>query len=148
MTAKEYLEQPLKLEKSIDSRCHVLEGLKNLLTRTTGVLTGVVVTRTRDTHPMETVMVRIAEIEEEISEDMVRLIDLREDVTERILELGEEKWQAVLEMRYLHGKHWDDIADEMCCSRSNVLKMHAAALKEIRVPDEAPDFSARFPAYP
>ena len=50
------------------------------------------------------------------------------------------KLQSILELHYICGKSWEDIAAELGCTTSNVFKMHARALQEIEVPDFTENF--------
>ena len=49
--------------------------------------------------------------------------------------VGDPVCKAILELRYLSFKSWDEIADEMDCSLRNVHYLHGKALRMVRVPE-------------
>ena len=135
MNAKTYLRQVEILDHRINNKIALLGNLKSLVTKTTSGMSDVVVSRTRNTHAMEDVIVRIMDLQDEINRDVDRLVNLKWEIMERIQAMPDQKRQAVLELHYICGKSWEDIAVELGCTTSNVFKMHARALQEIEVPD-------------
>ena len=129
MNAKTYLRQVEVLDHRIDSKIAIL-----------GNLSDVVVCRTRNTHSMEDVIVKIVDMQEQINRDIDRLVDLKREIMERIQAVPDQKLQSILELHYICGKSWEDIAAELGCTTSNVFKMHARALQEIEVPDFTENF--------
>ncbi len=140
MNAKTYLRQVEVLDHRIDSKIAILGNLKEMATKTTSVMSDVVVCRTRNTHSMEDVIVKIVDMQEQINRDIDRLVDLKREIMERIQAVTDQKLQSILELHYICGKSWEDIAAELGCTTSNVFKMHARALQEIEVPDFTENF--------
>ena len=135
MNAKTYLRQVEVLDQRIDSKIAILSNLKEMATKTTNVMSDVVVCRTRNNHSMEDVIVKIVDMQEQSNRDIDRLVDLKREIMERIHSVPDQKLQSILELHYICGKSWEDIAAELGCTTSNVFKMHARALQEIKVPD-------------
>ena len=140
MNAKTYLKQVEVLDHRIDSKIAILGNLKEMATKTTSVMSDVVVCRTRNTHSMEDVIVKIVDMQEQSNRDIDRLVDLKREIMERIQAVPDQKLQSILELHYICGKSWEDIAAELGCTTSNVFKMHARALQEIEVPDFTENF--------
>ena len=82
---------------------------------------------------MENTIVKMIDLENEISEDIDRLIDLKRDIMETINKIGDINHQLLLEMRYLGGKGWDEVAQALGYDRRWILRLHGRALKEIEV---------------
>ena len=130
MTAKEYLNQAYWLDRQIDCKLEQLRSLNALATRTTGVISENPVSHTRDPHRMEDVIVKIISMEKEINADVDRLVGLKTEIQGKIREMPCMEYQLVLDLRYMCFKNWEEIAEKMHCSKSNVFKTHARAVRE------------------
>ena len=133
MTAKEYLEQAQTLDRQIDSKIMVLDRLRALATRTTSVLSGSVVSRSRNEHSMEDAIAKIVDMEQEINGDIDRLVEIKEKITQMIRRIPDPDCQTVLELRYLCYKSWEEIANMMNRTKSNLYKIHTKALEMAEV---------------
>ena len=94
-----------------------------------------VVSRSRNVHSMQDVIDKIIDLRDEVNAEIDKLVDLRKEIVAVITAVENPEYQALLEMRYLCFKSWQDIAREMQCSESNVYKLHTRALKEIKNPE-------------
>ncbi len=81
----------------------------------------------------EDIILRIAEIENEIDRKIDALLDQRAAVVEAITAVGDRQLREVLELRYLDGATFEEIAEEMVLSVRHVLRLHGAALEKISV---------------
>lgn len=81
----------------------------------------------------EDIILRIAEIENEIDRKIDALLDQRAAVVEAITAVGDRQLREVLELRYLDGATFEEIAEEMGLSVRHVLRLHGAALEKIPV---------------
>ena len=81
----------------------------------------------------EDIILRIAEIENEIDRKIDALLDQRAAVVEAITAVGDRQLREVLELRYLDGATFEEIAEEMGLSVRHVLRLHGAALEKIFV---------------
>ncbi len=134
MTAKEYLSQAYWLDKLINSKLRMVTALREMTTRTTGVVVEDVVSRTRDVHGTQEMIAKIVDLENEINADIDQLVDLKRDIMLAVKSVHEPELQVLLELRYLCFMDWSEIASELHCSESNVYKIHSRALKAIRIP--------------
>ena len=130
MTAKDYLSQAYWLDRQIDCKLEQLRTLNALATRTTGVISESPVSHSRNPHSMEDVIVKIISMEKEINADVDRLVDLKTEIQGIIREIPSMEYQLVLDLRYMCFKNWEEIAEKMHCSKSNIFKTHARALQE------------------
>ena len=134
MNAKDYLSQAIWLDQTIDSKLEQLAVLKSLSMKVT---TNYTKEKTRGGQPeksrMENTIVKVIDLENEINEDIDRLIDLKRDIMETINKISDLNHQLLLEMRYLGGKGWDEVAQSLGYDRRWILRLHGRALKEIEV---------------
>ena len=135
MTAKEYLCQAYWLDRRIDSKLEQLSALRDTTTKANAVMSDVVVTRSRNMQSLQDTIVKIVDMENELDKDIDMLVDLKRDMMSLIKEVKNPEYQTLLELRYLCFKSWDYIAEVMGYSINNVFKIHAKALRNIRLPE-------------
>lgn len=131
MNAKEYLSQAIWLDQMIDSKLEQLETLKSLSMKVTTSFTqekisGGTVEKSR----MENTIVKVIDLEHEINEDIDRFVDLKRDIQDTINKMENINYQLLLEMRYLSGKNWEEIAEQLNYNNRTVFKVHGRALKQ------------------
>ncbi len=140
MNAKTYLSQIAVLDRRIESKIAILADLRSMAEKANHVMSDVVVCQSRNNHAMEEVIIKISDMKEQIARDFTRLLDLKKEIMEQIQAIPDPKMQQVLEMHYIHHQSWEDIAEKMGCTESNIYKLHARALREIKVPDFLTNF--------
>lgn len=64
-------------------------------------------------------------------------IAIYQDIFERVEKLSNENERTVLSMRYIKGLKWEDIACQMSMEWSWVHRLHAKALANFELPEEA-----------
>ena len=131
MNAKEYLSQAIWLDQMIDSKLEQLETLKSLSMKVTTSFTqekisGGNIEKSR----MENTIVKVIDLEHEINEDIDRFVDLKRDIQDTINKMENINYQLLLEMRYLSGKNWEEIAEQLNYNNRTVFKVHGRALKQ------------------
>ena len=62
---------------------------------------------------MENTIVKVIDLEHEINEDIDRFVDLKRDIQDTINKMENINYQLLLEMRYLSGKNWEEIAEQL-----------------------------------
>ena len=131
MNAKEYLSQALWLDQMIESKLEQLETLRGLSMKVTSSFREDKVTGgNNEKSVMESTIVKVIELEEEINADFNRLIDLKKDIQNTIKKMEDINYQLLLEMRYINGKNWEDIAQQLNYNNRTVFKVHGKALKQ------------------
>jgi len=81
---------------------------------------------------MENTVVKIVDLEKEINEDIDRLVDVKAEIMETISQVDDPICQLLLEMRYISGKAWEEVARELNYNDRSVFKIHGRALKKIK----------------
>jgi len=119
--AKEYLSQALWLDQSINNKLEHIEQLKSLAQMAAMDFPS----------EGEDIRVKIIDFGHEINFCIDQLIDLKREILETISQVSDASYQLLLEMRYMNGKSWDDVASYMGYDRSTIFRIHGKALKEI-----------------
>lgn len=131
MKAKDYLSQAYKLDRRIDCKLRQTEDLRELATRATASIHAERVSGTKQRSPMENAIVKLIDLEHEINDDIDRLVDMKREIAVVISKLPSPSHKILLELRYLEGKTWDEIAKDMDYDIRWVYRLHGKALKEI-----------------
>ena len=132
MTAKEYLSQAYWLNQRIDRKLAQVSRLKNMATQATGRFQAERLSGTGRHSPMESCLVEVIDLEYEINADIDRLVDLKCELATCILELEDCSQKRVLELRYLGGLTWEEIAKLMRdYDVQRIFQVHGKALQQI-----------------
>lgn len=132
MNIKNYLSQALWLDQKIDAKLEQLEILRALATKVTANLTEEKVSGGKSTKShTENVIAKIVDLEKEINADIAKLVDTKAEIVETINLVEDPMCQLLLEMRYVSGKTWDEIAQSLSCSARSVFNIHGRALREV-----------------
>lgn len=129
MTAKEYLRQVRMTNCRIDSKLVQLANLRDEVTRASALMSDMPSAASPNRQSMENIIVKIVDLEREINEEIDQLVDLKRILLEVIRDVGESEYQALLEMRYLGYKTWEDIAGTMGYELRWIYRIHAKALQ-------------------
>ena len=133
MKAKDYLSQAYKLNHRIDCKLRQTENLRDLATRATASIHAERVSGTKQRSPMENAIVKLIDLEHEINSDIDMLVDMKREIAVVISKLSSPSHKILLELRYLEGKTWDEIAKAMDYDLRWIYRLHGKALKEIEV---------------
>ncbi len=131
MTAEEYLKQIGQLDALINSKLSILISLEATATKTTGSMSGTVVSSSRNVHSMQDVISKIMDLREEVNADTDRLVDLRNEVSTQIRKLDDADCQTVLELRYVWLKPWKEISEALHCHVRSVYRIRDRGLETI-----------------
>ena len=132
MNAKEYLSQAIWLDQRINNKLEQKEQLEALAKRVTVNFTQEKVSGGRATKsPMEDATVKLIDLCHEINDDIDELITLKAEILEIISKVDDPVSQLLLQMRYIEGKTWEEVAYDLDYNSRTVFKIHGRALKEI-----------------
>ncbi|MCD8157764.1 MAG: DUF1492 domain-containing protein [Clostridiales bacterium] len=135
MTAKEYLQQAIRLDERINSKIAQLDALNDLSTKCTSTITDMPRNSSPSVSKLEDVVVKIIDLQNSINNDINLLIDLKREMTNVIKNVNDVDCRLLLEFRYLCGHSWEDIAVELGYTTRNIHYLHRQALKLIEVPE-------------
>ena len=135
MTAKEYLTRLKDMDRQIDLDLRELEQWRALSTRLTGGASEERRSPNRATEaPFVKCVEKIAELERKITEEVDALVDFKAEALDMIRRIPDFDQREVLEMRYLGGAAWSDIAEKRHFTTRWILRLHSrglAALEKI-----------------
>lgn len=133
MTAKEYLQQVKHKDAEIKNLCRDKEGIKDMLYSLGGMSDGERVQSSRNNDKFGTLYARIDTMERDIDVKIEDLMLFKLKVSREINSLKNPKHIAILNMRYIHYKSWEEIAASGFDVQYNVrhiLRVHGYALME------------------
>jgi DNA-directed RNA polymerase specialized sigma subunit len=130
VNAKEYLSQAFKLDQRINSKLEQMALLRDLAVKTTSAMQTDKVQGIKQRSPMENALVKLMSLEEEINADIDQLIDLKRDLSNFIAEIESPSHRLLLELRYLGGSTWEEVAAVMGYDLRWTYRLHRKALKE------------------
>ena len=132
MTPKEYLQQYAALNAEIDCKLEEkrqLEALATNISATFGSGSGGSGVSDKVGRNVD----KIIDLEKEIDAKIDKLVDLREEIEAVIDTIEDSRYRTVLTERYINGKKWADIADNMHIDVRWVFSLHGYALKKIKI---------------
>ena len=136
MTAREYLSQAHRLDQRIQSDLAEIARLREMASSISSPGFG---ERHSPNQPTEAPFVRcvlkVMETEEKITGEIEQLMALKEQMRTVIDALPSVDEQMVVRYRYVHGKTWEEIGDELHSAPSSVRRWHNAALLHIVLPE-------------
>jgi len=130
MKAKEYLSQAYRLDQRINSKLEQVTSLRALAAKTTAHIQAERVSETKQRSQMENAIMKLIDLEHEIDADIDRLVDLKREMASFIDKLENPYYSMLLELRYLGGRTWENVADIMDYDVRWIYRLHGKALKE------------------
>lgn len=129
---KEYLSRNYRIEMRIKAKRDRIEHLHNICNSTTQEIKPVVV-YTGPSKKLENCICEAIDLETEIRQEIVVLEQIQRETAEAIrLLMTNENHKVLLELRYLTGKHWEEIAVDMDFTYRWTMTLHQQALAEMR----------------
>ena len=125
----EYLSRAQILNMEIDAGFERIQQLRALAERRTAVYGREKVGGSGAMDFRMDVVARIVDAERELDEKIDRMIELRREIQDTVARVSEDRMRVLLELRYLNGCTWEEIAERMSYSTRNIYNLHAAALK-------------------
>ena len=134
MTAKEFLRQARDADRRIDEAMERLERMRAKLeagrmSNLTGMPRGGALdwTETAD---------RVIELERRVNARIREMVRQKQAAMDAIDRVEEARLREVLELYYLDGYTWEQVAEQMDMSDRHVKRLHGIALLRVKVPEE------------
>ena len=127
----EYLRRAVALDVEIDAGFERIQQLRALAERRTTVYGREKVNGGGAADHRMDVVARIVDAERALDAQIDRMIALREEIQATIARVPDERMRVLLELRYLNGRTWEDVADQMNYTTRNIYNLHSAALKAV-----------------
>ncbi len=130
VNAKEYLSQAFTLDQLINCKLEQVAVLRNQALKVTSVIQSDPVQGSKQRSPMENTLVKLMNLEQEIDADIDRLVALKQELKEFVAEIENPSYKLLLELRYLGGSTWEEVAASMGYDLRWIYRLHSKALKE------------------
>ncbi|HCC00450.1 MAG TPA: hypothetical protein DEP42_04440 [Ruminococcaceae bacterium] len=132
MTAKEFLNQYLEADRSVDNKLKEITQLRELATKTTSALSSNG-SHAQNSKPdkLADICAKIVDAENEVDKRIDMLLEIKQQVLSVIDGVRDARYREVLERRYIHGQKWERIATDMHFDYRWVLQLHGHALQVI-----------------
>lgn len=130
MTAKEYLNQLISIERLIQLKTTERERLMALATKVTSALNDCKVETSPDNTRTQDIIIKMAELREEIEEQASKYTSLYRKIEEEIDDIEDDRYKILLVMRYMKGASFSDIADKLGYEKRWTLVLHKRALQD------------------
>jgi DNA-directed RNA polymerase specialized sigma subunit len=132
MTAREYLSRAYKIDRRVDAYLDEIQQLRAMAERSTGTYSATRHGGTPQRSKVETALVRIDELERLVNANIDDLVSAKQEIHDAIKRVDKPEERMLLQLRYLNGKKWEEIAVEMNYSWQHTHKIHAKALDKIK----------------
>lgn len=129
MTAKEFLTRPKRMKARLDRKLEKLEELKAVAERCTIQLQHT--SGGGNKRSLEDTILRINEAKAEIDEETEAYVELENEIDRLLDNLQTAEAETILKKRYLQGKSWEEISDEMSISEPHIFRLHRKAIQEL-----------------
>lgn len=135
---KEYWNQAAALRKRIKRKIHEIHILRQQAEGMNGNVTNDMPKTVSPSHNrMEAAVFKIMTLEQEIKETQLTYDALLADMEERIKAVENADYRDLLSKRYLEFKPRAEIMSEMGYSKSNIFRLHSAAVDDLKSRDFA-----------
>jgi DNA-directed RNA polymerase specialized sigma24 family protein len=129
MTAKAYLKQIKNIDMQILSKLEQAKTLREQAQRITAPMDGQSSgTSVKNVQSFEVVLCQAMDLENDCIQETERLMSLKCEAISYINKMQNYEQRTVLELRYLCGKKWDEIAKIMCYELRSIHNKHGKAL--------------------
>ena len=132
MNAKEFLMRGINLERRVETIKEQIEHYKALV-NDCSVTYSDSPKSTASNYKLEECTQKIMDLQEELCSAMADLVDVTCEIGKAIQKLDNYDYQDLLVNRYVLGKTWEKIAEDMNYGVRNVHRLHGEALREIKI---------------
>ena len=129
--ARQFLREVRHAHFRLEALCARAERYREMATRATGRTDALRVSGTPNRSKVESYVLELVDMHDELQKEISRLRGLQSQAEKMISQVTDERYRCVLELRYLCGMDWQDVADRLHYSLRWVHKLHAEALKGV-----------------
>ena len=129
MNAKEFLMRGINLERRVETIKEQIEHYKALV-NDCSVTYSDSPKSTASNYKLEECTQKIMDLQEELCSAMADLVDVTCEIGKAIQKLDNYDYQDLLVNRYVLGKTWEKIAEDMNYGIRNVHRLHGEALSK------------------
>lgn len=127
MTAREWLNRARYIDTEIDQLRETANAERERITKVTPSIGGSTVSGSKDPHKFD----EYAALQAEIARMSRELSKTKRQILRTIRKLKDGRYRSLLIGYYVKGQTWERVAEEMNYSRSQIFRLHNAALSSI-----------------
>lgn len=128
---KEYLSSLRFAEKMIEIKLEKIEETRELALRVNQALNPVKVQGGQRKNIVEEVAIKVAGLTQQLEKQVDEYKELQKNVIDLISVVPNDTQREILDLRYVHFKKWEDIAEIMSYDRRQITRLHYKGLQEI-----------------
>ena len=128
---KDYLREVRHAHMRAEALCARAEKYREMATRATGRTDALRLSGTPGRSKVEQYVLEMVDVHAELEKEISQLMQYAREAEKRIATLRDERYRAVLQLRYLCGYDWQEIADRLHFSLRWTHKLHGEALQEL-----------------
>ena len=132
MNAKDFLMRGINLERRVETIKDQIEHYKSLV-NDCSVTYSDSPKSTASNYKLEDCTQKIMDLQEELCSTMADLVDVTCEIGKAIQKLDNYDYQDLLVKRYVLGKTWEKIAEDMNYELRYIHKLHGKALRELKI---------------
>ena len=132
MNAKDFMMRGINLERRVETIKEQIEHYKALV-NDCSVTYSDSPKSTASNYKLEECTQKIMDLQEELCSAMADLVNVTCEIGKAIQKLDNYDYQDLLVNRYVLGKTWEKIAEDMNYGIRNVHRLHGEALREIKI---------------
>lgn len=138
MTAKQYLRQGCRLKELIQTHRDELLQLRSMLGSVSGPSYDKIgsITKWNGDTAEANLVIKCVDLEKQIECEIDQMITLMQSIHTTIETVCNPDERLVLRCRYILSLNWDDTANRMNYSPTQVRRLHGSALQSVVVPEE------------
>ena len=133
MTAKQYLEQLKIYNQAVQVKAGEVEEYKVLATRVTQAWDGLPIDKSAKGSSLDWWYAKLVDEGKELDLLIDRFSNFREEVLALLAKLDDPMHSALLNLRYVQFKSWQDVAHEMGFSHQHIYRLSSDAHKEVEI---------------
>ena len=130
---KEYLNKYKKMGYKIRSLEEQGEALKEKIEGIKALTNSDMPRGSGEINDLSLYMVRMEEMEERIKRAKKERLEIMTDIENTIADIDDGIESKILHDKYIKGKNWDDIAEDISYTRRHTIRIHGAALYHMKL---------------
>ena len=131
LEVKEYLRGIRSKQRYAQVLCERAQRYRDLAMRATGRVSAVRLGGTSRRSKVEDNVLAMMDVEKELKQQLDELMRATREVERRISLMTDERYHAVLQLRYLCGMSWEEVARKLHFSVRWVHKLHGEGLRQL-----------------
>ena len=134
MTAKEFLRQARSVDRRVDELTERLDRLRAKLE--SGRMSAITGMPRGGSSDWTVTADRLIELEQRVNRQTREMVRWKLAAIDAIDAMAEDQLREVLELYYIDGFTWEQVAERMALDKRWVFRLHGRALLKIKVPNE------------